>query len=296
MERRISPNNINMEIRPRLSPKEYEVILAYRDGKITYNPKSESEHPKILLYDIETAPLSAYLFGIWQQNVNLDFLNADWFMLSWAAKWLDEEEIFSDVVTPDEATSENDKRICVSLWDMIDEADIVIGHNVDKFDVKKMNTRFLFHGLQKPSLYETIDTLKVLKKNFAITSNRLDYFNKWMGMEGKLHTDAKLWARCLKGEQEALDLMLEYNENDVIILERDYIKLRGWIDNHPNTNVYNNIEECQCANCGSESITWGGYKHTKVGKYKSYRCNHCGHVGHSRFNVLTTEKRKTILR
>lgn len=286
------------QIRPRLKPHEYELVLAYRDGKIQFNPneKNNDDGAKILIFDIETSPIRGWFWGIWQQNINTDFIDEEWYMISWAAKWLGGEDIFSDVISPEEVLDENDKRITESLWQMIDEADIVIGHNAKKFDVKKMNTRFFYHGLPKPSHYEVVDTLTVLRKHLAVTSNRLDYFNKWLEMDGKIKTDAELWTRCIRGDQEALTKMVEYNENDVIILEKDYLKLRGWIDNHPNMNVYNNTEECQCSVCGSQNITWGGYKYTKVGKYKAYRCNNCGHSGYSRYNVLTVEKRKTILR
>lgn len=287
-----------MQIRPRLTPEEYQVILDYRDGLLHYNKPlhNRGTKAKILLFDLETFPISSYVWGIWKQNVNQDFILADWFLASWAAKWLDSDEIYSDVLTKEEVLNENDKRVMQSLWNMIDEADIIIAHNAIKFDVKKMNTRFLFHGFNPPSHYEVVDTLAELRKTFAITSNRLDYVNKWLGLEGKLPTNASLWSACMKGDEEALAKMLEYNENDVLILERNYLKIRGWIKNHPNINLFNDIEEHQCPNCSSTNLTWKGHKTTKVGRYSSYRCNDCGHIGHSRFSNLSVEKRKAIVR
>ena len=284
------------QIRPRISQEEYEMILSYRNGngavKLEY-----AALPKILVLDIETAPIKASVWNIWKQNINLDFIESDWFCICWAAKWLNDDSILSDCVTSDEIKIEDDKRIMKNLWDVIDEADIIVAHNGLAFDIPKVNTRFLFHGLNPPSHYQVIDTLSVIKKEFAITSNKLDYVNQWLGLEKKIKTDANLWVRCVSGEQEALDYMLEYNERDVEILERNYIRIRGWIKNHPNIGTYTDSEESQCPNCGSHSITWNGKnKHTKVGRYSAFRCNTCGYTGHKRMTNLSKEKRAALVR
>lgn len=286
-----------MQHRPRLNEEEYNVIKAYREGLVKYSPPKEVVNkPKILIYDLETAPLKSFVWGLWKQNVNIDFIESDWFCLSWAAKWLNDDDVFSDVLTGEEAVSENDSRIIGSLWKYIDEADVVIAHNAKKFDVKRMNTRFLLNGYPPPSFYEVIDTLSVVKNKFSMSSNRLDYINSLLGIERKTPTGAYLWVSCLKGDEEALEKMVEYNENDVIILEQTYLKLRGWITNHPNINVFDDLEVERCSNCGSESIVWDGYKTTSAGRYKAYRCSSCGHNGHSRYSDMSTEKKKTVVR
>lgn len=287
-----------MQVRPRLTPEEYEIIKAYRNGKITVPPDiTKTKHgAKILLFDIETAPIKGSVWSLWKQNMNIDFIESDWFMISWAAKWLDAEEIMSDIVTPVEVAEEDDQRISENLWELVDEADIVIAHNANKFDVKRINTRFLFHGMFPPSHYQVIDTLAVVRKRFAISSNRLDYISRWLGLEGKIETNAKLWSGCIAGDKGALEKMLDYNEQDVFILERNYKRVLAWIDNHPNLNLYNDKNVSVCNNCGSENIEWDGHKYTKAGKYPTYRCKGCGYKGHARRSILTKEKSQTLVK
>lgn len=252
--------------------------------------------PKILIFDIETAPLLASVWGLWKQNVNLDLLVNDWFMLSWSAKWLHDNQVFCGIITPEEVKSENDERITRSLWQFINEADIVIAHNGKKFDVKRVNTRFLFHGLNPPLPYRVIDTLEAVKRTFAISSNRMDYINRFLHLERKMETGgAQLWVKCLKGDPDSLRLMGEYNQQDVIALEQMYLRILAWIPQHPNFNVYTKDNTPVCSNCGSTELTFEGNYYTNVSKFKSYRCTKCGHVGRGRYTELSREKRQSIV-
>ena len=133
---------------------------------------------KILLFDLETAPLQTYMWSKWQKGVNDDAIISDWFILTWSGKWLFDDKIISHRCTAEEAKEQNDKRIVKELWQAFDEADIIIAHNLNKFDEKKSNTRFLFYQLPPPSPYLTIDTLLHARKRFAITSNRLGLYSK----------------------------------------------------------------------------------------------------------------------
>lgn len=254
-----------------------------------------TNNPNILLLDIETAPLSAYLFGIWNQNINLEFLMGDWFMLSWVAKFLHEDKIYSDVLTPNEAISEDDKRICHSIWDLIDLADIVVAHNGKKFDIKKLNTRFIINGLLPPTPYQQIDTLEVAKRVFSFTSNKLDQINRQLGIDRKTETKAALWVGCKKGDAESLKEMVKYNENDVLILQKTYLKLRPWMYSHPNVNVYNSQMKPACHKCGSTNIEQEGEYATGVSLFATYRCVDCGSISRSRISQLGKKKRENLL-
>ena len=99
----------------------------------------ESKPPKMLIFDIETAPIMAYTYGLWNQNISTGYILKVWYVLSFAAKWAGEKEVFYFDVRYD---GDNDKKVCQEAWNMLDEADILIGHNSDKFDIKKLNTRF----------------------------------------------------------------------------------------------------------------------------------------------------------
>lgn len=230
--------------------------------------------PKTLIFDIETSPIEAYLWHLWEQRVRPDQLKKDWFIISWSAMWLDWTKVFSEVLTPSEAKKWNDKRIVKELWKVIDEADIIVAHNLDKFDKLKANTRFLKHGLPHPSPYQGIDTLKVAKKEFKISSNKLDYLCWFLGIDRKTETwGLDLWKDCVAWDKKALKKMDEYCQNDVAILKKVYYKLRPYIRNHPNYGVYKNAKICP--NCGNKKIEWKDTFKTNSNKFLAWRCKEC---------------------
>lgn len=255
---------------------------------------SKKKQPKVLLFDIETAPMRVFVWGLWKQRVSHENVITDWHCISWAAKWLYDDKIMSDVITPDEIKIGDDSRIVKSMWSLIDEADIVIAHNGDKFDLRRLNTRFILNHLQPPSPYQSIDTLKVMYKSFSFASNRLDYVGKLVRNKGKIKTDYHLWLRCLDGEKAALDEMVKYNREDVVLLEEVYVFLRPWIKSHPNLGLYYDSIEERCPNCGSTDIEWGGYYYTPAGKYRTFRCK-CGAIGRSRYTDITKNERINLV-
>ena len=171
--------NKNTEFRPRLNKEENEVVKAMKAGwkpKISemseYKIDIKRESPaKILVFDVETAPLQAYVWGLWDQTVGTQQILSDWFMLTWSAKWLFDDEVMSDGLTPEEALKQDDSRVTESIWKLMDEADIVIAHNAVRFDVKKLNSRFLLNGMNPPMPYQVIDTLLHLRNKFSLSSN-----------------------------------------------------------------------------------------------------------------------------
>lgn len=251
---------------------------------------------KILILDIETLPIEAYTLGVWQQNIGINQIKKDWTLLSWCAKWLFDEKVYSAILTSKEAKKRDDKRITKAIWGLLDEADIVIAHNAKKFDLKKLNSKFIEYSLPPPSFFEVIDTLQHLKKQFGFTSNKLDYVNKILGLNRKNENgDFDLWERCIRGEQAALDRMIKYNINDVLILEETYLRIRSWIKPHPNIGLHVDDNICACPTCGSEQLTeTGKYYTTQVNQYIELRCNECGSLSRSR-KTSTSLKKKTKL-
>ena len=127
-----------------------EIIRAKR---LLREKGEKRDEAKILIFDIETAPLKAWVWNRWKQDVHLEQTISEWFMICWSAKWLGSEEVMGDCLTPHEILKEDDSRITESIWDLINEADIVIAHNGDNFDLPKLNSRFIVNGLVPPSTY-----------------------------------------------------------------------------------------------------------------------------------------------
>ena len=266
-------------------------------------PKTELEVqkkklPKILVFDIETSPLEAYVFAtqVWKGNVREDQVISEWFMLTWSAKWLFDDKIMSEKLTGAEAIAENDSRIVQKLWELLHEADIVVAHNGDRFDVPNLNTRFIVNKLPPPSPYQQIDTLKIARKEFGFTHNNLNALARVLGLEfRKLDTTFDLWKRAKSGNEEALEYMREYNDGDVLLLEEVYMALRPWTRGHPNLGLYIESDVPVCSHCGSEELSpTGKFSYTTVSKFPLYLCK-CGAYVRVRQSVFPKELRKNLV-
>ena len=251
--------------------------------------------PKILIFDIETAPMEVYVWGLYKQRINHDNVIQDWFALSWAAKWLFFEEIQSDVLTPEEAQNGNDKRICESMWELFESADIVVAHNAFRFDIRKLNSRWILHGMNPPSPYQTIDTLKESRKMAAHSSHRLDYLGQILHNKQKMETDYGLWKRCKHGDSDALYYMEEYNKSDVTLLEDVYLSIRAWIKSHPNVSLYVNDDDRRCTACGSRELKPTDDYVTMASVFPGWRCDECGAISRGRSTQIPLKKRKNLL-
>jgi len=238
---------------------------------------------KILFLDIENSPNLGYIWGKYEQDV-ISF-KQEWYMLSFAYKWLGDRRVKS-VGLPDfklyKKEKTNDRELVGALWKLLDEAEIVIMHNGDAFDVRKSNARFLFHGFTPPAPYRTVDTLKWARKYFFLNSNKLDDIVKYLGLGEKVKTGGfDLWLGCMSGDKKAWKQMLKYNAKDVDLLESVYNKLRSWSDNHPNVNIVDEKKNA-CPICGSTKIQKSGFRMTRVGKYQRFLCNSCGGWSHGK--------------
>lgn len=242
--------------------------------------------PKILVMDIETRPLLASVWQLWENNVPLNMLERDWAVLSWAAKWVGSKKVFQK----DQRRAknvDNDKAILAEMWKLLDEADIVVTQNGKSFDVKKLNARFVIHGMKPPSSFKQIDTKLLAKKHFAFTSNSLEYMSdklcvKYKKLKHKKFPGFELWSECLKGNQAAWREMARYNVHDVLATEELYGKLIPW-DNAVNFNVYGDEPACSC---GSKEFKRNGFFYGSTGRSQRYSCKSCG----SEFRETKTEK------
>jgi len=219
--------------------------------------------PKIISFDLETTPSLGYVWGKYEQNV-LAFVN-EWELLSFCVKYLGGKTYFYG---RDELS---EKELVKRLHDYMEEADILIAHNGDKFDIKKANAKFLEFGLTPPSPYKTIDTLKVARRYFALTSNKLGDLGAKLGLGNKVQTGGfSLWQGCIKNDPKSWALMAKYNRQDVVLLEKIYLRLRPWMTNHPIIS-----QGFNCPNCASTELHRRGFAYTRKHKYQRWQCQSC---------------------
>lgn len=251
---------------------------------------------KILIIDIETSPIITYSWGLHDQNISLDQMIEDWHILSYSAKFLGEDKIYySD--QRNEKDIRNDKRLVKEIWKLLDSADIVVGQNSRGFDVKKINSRMILHGMQPPSSFRQIDTMLLAKKHFGFTSNKLAYLSeklctRYKKSKHKKFPGLELWKECLKGNKEAWKEMQHYNQIDILSTEELYTKLIPW-DNSVNFNVYYDSEDSVCT-CGSRDFKRNGFAYTSAGKYQRFKCTECGSELRGKTNELSQSKRKSL--
>lgn len=261
-----------------------------------YNPQDvafKKSSPRILLIDIETSPIIAHLWSMWQDGIGLNQIQSDWHLLSFCAKWLGEEK----VIYLDQRNAKNiedDTTLLHTLWDLLNGADFVIGQNLKRFDIKKINARFVMNGFTKPSSFKMIDTLEIAKRQFGFTSNKLEYMTDKLCTTYKKSKHQKfvgheLWSECLKGNLEAWEEMEEYNKLDVLALEELYNILSSWDNTLPNFDVF--VDDVL------DMSEWekDGFVYSNLGKYQRYRNKVTGQQRRSRVNLLTKEKRASLL-
>lgn len=228
---------------------------------------------RIVYIDIETAPNLGWVWGKWEQNVIEN--KSDWYILSFAWKWADEDKVNtlalndSNLYVPG---SEDDSFLVKKLWSILDEADIVIAHNGDGFDIPKIKTRLIIHGYQPPSPFKTVDTLKIARNHFKFDSNKLDDLGAYLKIGRKLpHTGFHLWKGCMTGDPESWTKMKQYNAHDVELLEKVYFTLRAWYPTHPNVNK----GEQACPTCSSTNVQKRGFSYTAQRKKQRFQCLNC---------------------
>lgn len=255
--------------------------------------------PKTLITDIETAPIRAFVWRCFKENIGFNQIANDWHMLSFCAKWLHKP----DVLYYDQSKRRNyeDDRVLLGrMHKLLTEADIVVAHNGKKFDMRKINARLIMNGYRPPAPYKVVDTLLEARKAFGFTSNRLAALTKQL-VPDTVKDDHKefpgfeLWDECLKRNPRAWAVMREYNIQDVLSLEALYLKLRPWMEGHPNVGAYLENDKPTCPKCGSTNMRRQGYRMTQVGKYSRFQCTDCGGWARGRLTENSKQVRKHLL-
>lgn len=223
----------------------------------------------IVLIDLETSPNLGYTWGVWEQTVIN--VKVPWQLLSFAYKRLDNKKI--TCVTRKDFKDSTDKSLTKALWQVMNDADILIAHNLNAFDLKKSNAKFLEHGLTPPKPAHSIDTLKVARKHFKLNSNRLNDLGKLLGVGQKVqHSGFQLWLDVMANVREGWRTMIRYNKQDVLLLQAVYLKLLPWIDNHPRSSAHPK----SCPNCSGTKFQSRGTTISKTCEYQRFLCKTCG--------------------
>ena len=254
---------------------------------------TKNNGPKILCIDIETKPMLFWAWGLGEQFIGLDQIEEDWRIMSFAAKFEGEKEVIQYDLR-NGINDKNEKVLLKKVWDLLDQAQVVVGQNSKRFDIKKLNDRFLHFGMGSPSPFRQIDTYVESKKYFSPTSHKLEYRSKQLNKKYKKLSHSKfpglsLWKECIYGNKEAWTEMATYNIFDVLSTIEYYEILKPWITTI-NFNVFNDELKNSC-NCGSTTLQKRGFNISNTGKFQRYHCTKCGAWTSSKMNLLSKDKR-----
>lgn len=240
--------------------------------------------PRILIFDIETTPMLSFHWRTFKENIAPVQVVEYSQVLCWAAKWLGSDTVLFDSQKDDE----DDRRICESLWELCDQADVIVAHNGQAFDMSFMRTRWLYYKMTPPSPVKIVDTLKIARHQFGFPNNKLETLVRYLDLGSKLaHHGFQLWLDCLgrstkKAYAEGWKVMEEYNIQDVLILEEFYLRVRAWDAMHPNLALFypdDEGEKSRCVCCGSTALKKLVKKTpTAVSLFDTLRCKNCGKI------------------
>lgn len=233
---------------------------------------------KIVLWDVETSGITSTTWGLKADYIHYENLIDDWFMFCIAWKELGKRKVESVSVLDDEKRfkkdCKDDYHVIKTVRDAFEDVDILIAHNGDRFDIKKFNSRLIYHGLPPLPKILCIDTLKEVRKVASFTSNRLDFLATKLTGSGKMNTPPGTWKRAMDGDEDAIKLMVKYCKVDVKKLEDLYVVLRPYMKSHPNVAK---ADTCNCPKCDSKHVKKNGLRIKASGiRYQQYTCNNCG--------------------
>lgn len=236
---------------------------------------------RVLIFDIETAPILAHVWGLRDQNIALNQIERDSYVMAWGAKWLGspvKEVMYAD---GRKASPGDDKAILKPLWSLLDQADIVVTQNGQSFDSPRLNARFIQHGMLPPKPYKHIDTYRIARSSMSFTSNKLEYLadklcTKYKKLKHDKFPGFSLWSECLKGNKKAWDEMKKYNIHDVLSTEELYLQLRKWAPANMIKAFAGSNPEIVCLTCGETGkMAKRGWCLTRHYKTQRFQCK-CG--------------------
>ena len=274
-----------MSNRYRLKDKEVELLGLKKntDTKYRLNPSDErlllrirtnQSYIKRLFFDIETSPNVVYSWRIgYNLTLTPDNIIDERKIICISYKWEDSDKIYSLKWDKNQC----DKQMLIDFIEQANQADELIAHNGDKFDIKWIRTRCIFHRIPMFPQYKTLDTLKKAKNGFNFNSNKLDYIAQFLGVGAKVkHSGFDMWKKVMKNDPEAMDEMVNYCEGDIIVLEDVYFTMQNYIKTNTHNGVINNNLKYSCPNCGSEHSELLKNNVTAMGTIKRLmECNDC---------------------
>jgi hypothetical protein len=238
--------------------------------------------PKILFLDIETLPNKVYSWGLKVDGwLPPDNIVQERHIVSVAWKWLGKKKVYAATASlaPHLKGALPDAALLRQVSRVLNEADAVVTHNGNYFDLPWIRARMVINGMKPHRPIISIDTKTIASRHFYFNSNKLDYLGKILKLGQKIHTDFGLWVRVEQGDKAALREMVRYNKEDVRLLQRLFIRLRPYIASQINAALFEPSEMLRtrvCPTCGKPRLVISRPAYTRTREVIRMRCKACG--------------------
>lgn len=242
---------------------------------------------RILFIDIETAPNLGWAWGKWEQNILEN--EREWQVLCYAYAWNDGPVKVSSL--RGDGPFANDDRLVGEMLDLLAEADLVVAHNGDAFDLPKIYARGVILGYPPAKRPKQYDTKKAAKRVGKFNSNALNELGKVLGVGKKVpHTGFDMWLGCMQDVEADWKLMEKYNKMDVALLRDVHNVLAPHDRSYPNLGLLGGEAGFGCPHCGGTDGHYQGYEYTKVSTFRKWNCHTCGKWSRERVASKDHEK------
>ena len=241
---------------------------------------------KRLIADIENSPNLGYFFQLgYKETIHYNQLLKERAIICICAKYEGEKKLYRFIWKK----NWNDERVLSGFAKLGKASDELVFHNGDKFDLPMMRARAIRYGIDFSFPIVAHDTLKIARSQFKFNSNRLDYLAQYLGVGGKISTGGfELWQEvCTNNEirrglglptvpqkqiNNALKKMVRYCDNDVIILEKVWNKLKPYAK-HKSSVAETRVRCPECNGICAKQRT-----RVKASGHKTavMKCNKCG--------------------
>ena len=294
--------------------------------------KVELRPPRILVFDLEVSTKVVHTYQFYNVNISPSQIIRDFYILSYSAKFIDEDEVYYLDCRPTEEERKDlikklkslvkkvslsgdlsimkeindlirnhiatmDLKVIKELSELISDCDYIVGHNMQRFDLPTLNARLIQNDLAPLKPVPIIDTLKMARKSFKFSSNKLGELAKYLKCEVQKDDHSKfsgitLFTEAMEGNLEAFESMEHYCKMDSIVTEAVFKKLARF---DSTVNFQSNIQELICS-CGGKEFFKNGFKYARAGAFQIWRCVSCSKCHVDKTNSIDKETRKTFFK
>lgn len=240
---------------------------------------------KILALDFETSYNLALTWGLYDGFIPHENVLKERGILMGSYTYLNPlDKTHSKIRNISLLNSTDEDDMINKLYLIMLDADIIVTHNGDKFDLRRFNTELIKHNFDPLPKIKTIDTLKIARKNFNFNSNKLADLARTLGLGEKGDVPKSVWIvlgnpnSSERDKRQALKLMRDYCNQDVVLLAKLYFALRRFDPSHPSFNLVADASDAcpRCTSQGTLETNPAWVYHSATRTYPRFKCTNCG--------------------